>query len=441
MNLKINPLTNSLNGEITAPGSKSYSHRAFIAASLSNGISIIKNPLARGDVQTTMSLLRTLGVKILKQKDNSYIVSRGKSSFSSVKKPLDCKNSGTSIRIFSALSLLIIGGLTLTGEFLKLQRPILPLLNALEQIGGKFKLSKKKLKIQRKGLSCNRIKIRGDISSQFITALLMICPILNCKNRDYIEIELTTPLTSKPFVEITLDVLNSFGIMIQENFKDGKFHITNQQSYRSQSYTIPGDFSSAAFIIAAAALSLKQSKITINNLNTKSFQGDKKIVEILHEMGAQIEVVESKNQVIISGNREKYPLSGIEINCSDIPDLFPILAVIGAFAEGKTVLYNASNLRNKESDRIAGMAQELSKMGVKLIEENDKLTIFHCDKLEGIMINHYNDHRIAMAISIASLFATSSSHIRNSEIVFDSYPSFFEDLKELGTITEEVNNY
>ncbi|KKN20917.1 hypothetical protein LCGC14_0930710 [marine sediment metagenome] len=439
MNLKINPLTNSLNGEITAPGSKSYSHRAFIAASLGDGVSIIKNPLTRGDVQTTMDLLRALGVKILKQKDNTYIVKQSKSGFRSVKKPFDCKNSGTSFRIFSALSLLIEGGLTLTGEFLKLKRPIHPLLNALELLGGKFRLSDKKLKIQRKRTSCNKIQIRGDISSQFITALLMICPLLICKNRDYIEIELTTPLASKPFVEMTLDVLNSFGITIQENFENGKFYITNEQRYRPQSYTIPGDFSSAAFIITAAALSPKSSKITINNLNMKSFQGDKKIVEILREMGAHVEVLENKNKIIINSNREKYPLRGIEINCFDIPDLFPILSLIGAFAEGKTVLYNASNLRKKESDRISSMAQELSKMGVKLIEEEDKLTIFQCDKLKGITINHYNDHRIAMACTIAALYANSSSYIKNSEIVSDSYPSFFKDLKELGTLIEEVN--
>ncbi len=439
MNLKINPLTNSLNGEITASGSKSYSHRAFIAASLGVGISIIKNPLTRGDVHITMDLLRALGVKILKQKDNTYIVKQSKSGFRSVKKPLDCKNSGTSFRIFSALSLLIEGGLTLTGEFLKLKRPILPLLNALELLGGKFRLSDKKLKIQRKRTPCNKIQIRGDISSQFITALLMICPLLICKNRDYIEIELTTLLASKPFVEMTLDVLNSFGITIQENFKNGKFYITNEQTYRSQSYTIPGDFSSAAFIIAAAALSRKPSKITINNLNMKSFQGDKKIVEILREMGAHIEVVENKNKIIINSNREKYPLSGIEINCFDIPDLFPILSVIGAFAEGKTILYNASNLRKKESDRISSMAQELSKMGVKLIEEDDKLTIFHCDNLKGTKINHHDDHRVCMSLSIASLYANSSSYLKNSEIVSDSYPSFFKDLKELGTLIEEVN--
>ncbi len=438
MNLKINPMTNALSGEITAPSSKSYSHRAFIAASLADGISIIKNPLTTGDVGVTMNILKVLGVKILEKSDNTYIVKGVKNAFRSYKKPLDCGNSGTTLRIFSALSLLVEGGLTLKGDFLRYKRPILPLLEALEKLGGVFKLSGDKLKIKSKKVLCDKIKIHGDISSQFITALLILCPLLKCENKDYIEIELITPLVSKPFIDITLDVLDSFGINIQANFEIGKFYITNEQTYRSQSFTIPGDFSSAANIIVAGVLSKELSSIIINNLSTKNYQGDKKILEILGEMGANIKIDDEKNQIIINGNLKDNPLKGIEIDCTDIPDLFPILSVIGAFAEGKTVLYNASNLRLKETDRISAMARELSKMGVKVIEEDDRLTIFHIDKFKGTKIDHNNDHRIAMACSIAALYADSTSYIQNSDIVKDSYPSFFEDLKELGAHIELV---
>ena len=438
MNLKINPISNSLNGEIIAPGSKSYSHRAFIAASLADGISIIKNPLKSGDVEVTMNILKILGVKILEKTDNTYIIKSGKASYRSYKKTLDCGNSGTTIRIFSALSLLFESGLSFSGEFFKLNRPILPLLKSLEQIGAVFKLSGGKLTIKRKKVLCNKIKIQGNISSQFITALLMLCPQLKCENKDFFEIELTTPLISKPFVDITLDVLETFGINIQVNFEIGRFYITNEQTYRSQSYTIPGDFSSAAFIIAAAVLSKKPSSIIINNLSIKNSQGDKKIIDILREMGASIKIEEEKDQITVIGDPKQHLLKGLEIDCIDIPDLFPVLAVIGAFAEGKTVLYNISHLRLKETDRIAAMARELGKMGVEFIEEEDKLTVFHCDKLNGIIINHNNDHRIAMACSIAALNAVSSSQIPNSEIVNDSYPSFFEDLKELGAQIENI---
>jgi len=432
MNLKINPLLNGLEGEITAPGSKSYSHRAFISASLADGISIIKNPSLSGDVAVTMNLLGLLGIKILKKSDNIYIVKRDKNAYISPKKSIDCKNSGTTVRLSSALSLLVKGGLTLKGDFFRLNRPILPLLNALEKLGGFFKLKGDRLIIKRKKILCNKVKIQGDISSQFISALLMICPLLKCENTDYIEIESTTPLSSKPYINITLDVIETFGVNVQSNFVTGKFFITNEQTYRSQSFTIPGDFSSSSFILTAAALSPKPSSIIINNLNLKNYQADKKILEILKEMGANIQFDEEKERVLLTSDILNYPLTGIEIDCTEIPDLFPILSVIGAFAKGKTVLYNASNLRLKESDRLSIMARELRKFGVKLNEEEDKLTIFHCDKLNGISINHNNDHRIAMACCIAALYAESSSFIKNSDIVYDSYPSFYEDLRHLG---------
>ncbi|MFX1568050.1 MAG: 3-phosphoshikimate 1-carboxyvinyltransferase [Promethearchaeota archaeon] len=432
MNLKINPIVNGLEGEITAPGSKSYSHRAFISASLADGISIIKNPSLSGDVVVTMNLLQSIGTRILKKGDNIYIVKRDKNTYKSPKKPIDCKNSGTTIRLSSALALLVKGGLTLKGDFFRLNRPILPLLNALEYLGGFFKLKGERLIIKRKKKNCNKVKIQGDISSQFISALLILCPLLKCENTDYIEIESTTPLSSKPYINITLDVLETFGVNIQSNFETGKFYITNEQTYRSQSITIPGDFSSSSFILTAVALSKKPSSVIINNLNLKNYQADKKILEILKEMGANIKFDEENERVIINSDIINYPLKGIEIDCSEIPDLFPILSVIGAFAEEKTILYNASNLRLKECDRISIMARELRKFGVKVNEEEDKLTVFHCDKLNGININHNNDHRIAMACSIAALYAESTSTIINSEIVKDSYPSFYEDLKHLG---------
>ncbi|MBY8983642.1 MAG: 3-phosphoshikimate 1-carboxyvinyltransferase [Candidatus Lokiarchaeota archaeon] len=433
MDTEIYPLINSLRGEIIASGSKSYSHRAFIAASLAEGISVIKNPITTGDAEITIKNLRAIGVKIIKSSNNSYIVKRDKESFNFTKEPLDCGNSGTTLRIFCALSLLIKGGLILTGDFLKRKRPIIPLLDALKILGAKYALSEENVKIKRKKILCNQVKIPGNISSQFITALLVVCPLLTCKDKDFIEIQLTTPLVSTPYVKITLDVLNTFGIHIRENFEKGNFYITNEQHYRAQSYDIPGDFSSSAFIIAAAVLSNDPSKIIINNLSMNSHQGDKKIVEILKRMGANIEVNEAMKQIIVIGDLSSHPLNGMEIDCNDIPDLFPILSVVGAFAKGKTVLFDKSkHLRLKESDRISSMARELTKMGVNVSEEDDRLTIYHCDKLKGAVFNHEDDHRIAMACTIAALNAISSSKIRNIDIVRDSYPSFFDDLEKLG---------
>lgn len=432
MDVTINPIKTGLQGEIIAPGSKSYSHRAFIAASLADGISIIKKPLITGDVEITMNVLKALGVKILKVNGNSYAVEKINESFKSIEESIDCKNSGTSIRIFSALGLIIEGGLSLKGEFLERKRPILPLLNALKYLGGNFKILGDQIQIKRENQTCQSIKIRGDISSQFITALLIVCPLLNCEKGNYIDIELTTPIISYPYVKITLDVLNAFGINIQEDIKNRKFTVLCRQKYRSQLYEIPGDFSSAAFIMVAAIISRNSSHVIINNLNVHNSQGDKRIIEILNQMGANIEYNEENSQIIINGNLNKYPLKGIEVDCKEIPDLFPVLSVLGAFAKGKTVLYNASNVRLKESNRISIIARELSKMGVKVTEEEDKLIVHHCENLKGSLIDHENDHRIAMACVIAALYTDSISKVKNIEIVRDSYPHFIDDLKKLG---------
>jgi 3-phosphoshikimate 1-carboxyvinyltransferase len=432
MDLEITPLTKSLNGEIIAPGSKSYSHRAFITASLAEGISIIKNPLVTGDAGVTIDILRSLGVKILKVDGNSYVVENTNKSFKKINKLLDCKNSGTSARIFSAIGLLLEEGLSLTGEFFTLKRPILPLLESLKTLGAEYELKENKLQIKPTEIICEKIMIPGDITSQFITALLIVCPLLKCKKRDYIEIEVTTPIVSVPYIRITLDVLNSFGINIQEDLINRKFFITTDQNYRAQVYDIPGDFSASAFIIAAAVLSKSPSKVTINNLSMENSQGDKYIIDILKKMGAHIEFDEKAKQVTIYGDLNKNPLHGLEIDCSDTPDLVPILSIIGSFAKGKTVLYNTGRLKLKESDRSSAMVRELTNMGVKVLEENDRLTIYHCDKLKGVTFNHERDHRVAMACTIAALFASTNSIIKDIDIVKDSYPTFLEDLEKIG---------
>jgi len=440
MKLKIFPVS-KLKGEITAPPSKSYSHRAFIASSLAVGVSIIKNPLIYGDVEVTIDILKSLGHKISRVSEDTYMVKGNLGTIKNVKRVLDCKNSGTSIRIFCALAMLIDGGLSFSGEFLKRKRPIIPLLNALEFIGGSYDLSDEILTVKRKGKKCNVIALPGNISSQFITALLMMSPLLICKKTNSITIKITSPITSYPYVKITLDVLKSFGINIQENINEkrvGKYTITCEQNYRAQTYEIPGDFSSASFIIVAAVLSQEDSKITIQNLNFNKPQGDQRLIEILQRMGAKIEVFKDKNSISITGNLSKYPLTGTVIDIGDIPDLFPILSVVGAFASGQTELYNASNIRGKESDRLSLVAQGLSKMGVKLKEEEDKLTIYQCDHLEGIEIIHESDHRIAMAFTIAALFAKTPSQISNMEVVRDSYPNFIEDITKLGARVEKL---
>ena len=434
MNITIFPISR-LNGTINAPSSKSYSHRAFFAAALSNGVSIIRNPLITGDVAVTIELLRKLGIKILKKEDNAYIVVRETKTFKPSVNTLDCKNSGTTIRFLSALSLVIQNGLSLSGRFLERDRPIIPLLEALKLVGAKYTLIDNIIHINRVNNKCATISIAGNISSQFISALLMICPILNCENDCFIHINTTTPLVSYPYIQITKQVLDSFGISIQEKIQPNltiKYTMRCAQTYRPQVFDIPGDFSSIAFLIAAVILAKNDSKLTIENLDFVKPQGDKKILEILKKMGAKIEVDNTNHQLTVYGNIQEHPLKGIDIDCKDIPDLFPILSVIGAFAKGKTILYNASHLRYKESDRIAILSRELQKLGVKVEDTKDSMVIYHTEDINGSDINHENDHRIAMALIVACLFANSKSKVYNIEIINDSYPDFLTHLKQVG---------
>ncbi|MHA1669440.1 MAG: 3-phosphoshikimate 1-carboxyvinyltransferase [Promethearchaeota archaeon] len=438
MKLNISP-TDLLQGEISAPASKSYSHRAFLVASMANGPSIIKNALTSGDVKITIDGLRIFGVKIEKLKENYYKVENQAKILKQKETILDCKNSGTSIRFFSAISLLIDGGINITGEFFARNRPILPLLNSLKNFGAVHKISKNTLHIERKEEKCNIIHIPGHISSQFISALLMISPIIPCGNSDSVEINIVTPFSSYPYIKITIDVLKSFGVSVDEILYEdntAKYYVSNPQQIIGTEFTVPGDFSSVAFIIAAVVISPVDSYVIIKNLDFDKPQGDKRFITILQEMGADIEVNKTQGLLIVRGNLNQNPLKGIEIDCNGIPDLFPILCVIGAFATSKTILYNISTLKYKESDRIKVMVRELKNMGVKTESNEEVLVIHHCDKLVGTFIDHENDHRIAMALTIAALYASTKSRIKKAEIFSDSYPDFIQDMIKLGAKLE-----
>ena len=434
MKLQIYP-TSQFYGEINAPSSKSYSHRAFIVASLSSGVSRILNPIDEGDVKVTIESLTSLGANLKKVSTNEYIVNKSVSLHNKNQKILNCKNSGTTVRFLTAFSLIYDGSLQLKGEFFQKKRPIQPLLRSIEPLGITFKLSDESLIIKKKKIDRNTIKIPGNISSQFISSLLFVCPLIKSAEEKEIIIDVTAPIVSYPYIKISLDVLKAFGIEIYENKTDTdllNYRIPLNQKYYATEYQIPGDFSSISFIIALAVLSPLDSFIKINNIDFVKPQGDKKLLAILREMGAQIEEDINSRSLLIEGNIKTHPLTGIEIDIRDIPDLFPILAVIGAFSTGTTRLYNALNLRYKESDRIEVMSREMTKMGVKVETKRDELIVHHCIEINGINIDHENDHRIAMALIIAALFAKSHSEIEQIEVINDSYPEFITDLIKLG---------
>lgn len=409
-----------LKGVCEIPASKSYSHRAIICGSLSKGKSEIENYLECDDTLETIETLKKFGVKF--KKENNKLIIEGKEKFDVDEILIDTiKFSGSTLRflipiactaeIKKQIKFIIKGRLR--------ERPIDELLKSLNELGAKiFKnqyedfteiLIKSKLK---GGIT----SIPGNISSQFISGLLLACPLIENDT----EILITDTLESVPYVEITLDVLNAFGIKIENNnFK--KFYIKGNQKHIQKKYKVEGDFSSAAFFLAAGVIN---GDLIIKNLNINSKQGDRKILEILKQMNGKIEIKDNEIHV------EKSSLEGIKIDAKDIPDLVPILSVIGCYAKGETKIYNARRLRTKESDRLSAISNELRKMNADIEELEDGLVIKE-SKLKGAIIDPHNDHRIGMACAIAGINAKGKTIIENENCVKKSYPNFFNDLKNL----------
>ncbi len=422
MEIIIKPV-DQVSGTIAAPPSKSYSHRAIIMSSLARGKSEIFNILKANDVFASIEACKAFGAKI--QEDNDRWIVEG-AKLSVPKHEINCKNSGTTLRIMTSVATLVPSGMvTLTGSASLRRRPITPLLEALKQLGSECysKNGFPPVTIRGGKLNGGIAKLPGDISSQFITGLLIACPL--AKNNS--TLELTTPLVSKPYVEMTLKMLNKYGINVIVDKEMHKFFIPSSQNYHPIKFNVPGDYSSAAFLFALGALA---GKVEVKNLDHEDVQGDKKILEILKEMGANVRVRKDLIEI------EKSDLVGIDIDCSETPDLLPICSVLGAFVKGKTHIFNAEHVRHKESDRIRSMTLELRKMGAKVYEKPDGMILEGTGKLKGAKLDSHGDHRVFMALVAAALMADKNSSIAGLETIKDSYPSFIDDLNWLGVKTE-----
>ncbi|NPA62051.1 MAG: 3-phosphoshikimate 1-carboxyvinyltransferase [Methanococci archaeon] len=421
--------TNRLEGRVKAPPSKSYTHRAVIGASLADGISKVINPLWGADCLSSVHGCKMLGAEIeLKKDEDEWIIKGGE-----LKTPdnvIDIGNSGTTLRILTSIASQIPRGYAvLTGDDSIRKRPMQPLLDALKQLNIKAFSSKldgtAPIIVKSGKIDGNMVKIRGDISSQFITSLMMFLPF----NKEDTEIILTSPLKSKPYIDITIDILNTFGIKIEET--ENGFLVYGNQKYKAIDYIVEGDYSSASYLIAAGVLI--NSNITIENLFANSKQGDKAIINIVKKMGADIKV--KKDKVIIEG---EYNLEGIDVDVRDIPDLVPTIAVLGCFAEGKTEIYNGEHVRLKECDRLNACATELKKMGAEIKEKQDGLIIRGVKKLRGAKLNTYHDHRLVMAFTVAGLKAEGKTIIEGEEAVKISFPNFVNVMKSLGAKIEVI---
>lgn len=410
-----------LKGSVFAPPSKSYTHRCFVLASLAEGSSKIRNYLASDDTLATIKACQALGAKI--KLDGEAAVEGTGGNLSTPSKTIDCENSGTSIRLISAMASLD-GEVTLTGDASLRRRPMQPLLNALCQLGVKaYSLQgngRPPVRIHGGTLKGGEVRIRGDVSSQFISALLIVAPYAESE----VKITLTTPLKSKPYVAMTLEVMRRFGVEAEN--KDYSYFNTTPGRYQGIDYAVEGDYSNASYFFALAALT--GSEITVKNLTPNSLQGDRAIIKYLREMGALVKV--GDNEVTVSGVKGG-KLVGIEVDLADAPDLVPTMVALACKAQGKTIIKNVEHARHKESDRLSTCAVEFRKFGVQIEERRDGLIIQGAEKLEGATVDSHGDHRLAMALSIAGLSAKGKTVIKNADAVKISYPEFFQVLESL----------
>jgi len=419
----------SVKGEVFAPPSKSYTHRAITLAALSKE-SIIHRPLLSADTHATIRASRMFGAKI-EEKGEDLIIHGFNGKPNVPEDVIDSANSGTTLRFMTAIASLTEGITVLTGDSSLRTRPNGPLLKVLNQLGAKACSSRRNEKapiIVKGGLKGGEISIEGSISSQFISALLIACSLAE----NTTTISIIGKLKSKPYIDVTIEMLGLAGVKIltDEN-NDTRFIIPGKQEYDLKEYTIPGDFSSASYLLAAGAL-IDGAELKVKNL-FPSKQGDKVIIETLKQMGANIGWDKEAGIVTVRGGNR---LKAITFDAGATPDLVPTVAVLASVAEGTSRIENAEHVRYKETDRLSALATELPKMGVNLKEEKDSLTITG-GKLHGAEVHGWDDHRIVMALFLAGMVAGNTS-IDTIESVSISYPDFFKDMQSLGAKIELI---
>jgi len=415
--------TESLSGTAEAPPSKAYTHRALIAASLSEGRSSIRKPLVCDDTMATIKTCSLLGARIGKVEGG--LVVNGISKPATPEDVVHCGDSASTLRFLTPVCALAEGISVLTGNEGLRRRPMKPLLDALRQLNVRCHSTRgdgcPPIIVFGGGIRGGRASIRGDVSSQFVSGLLFGAPRADGDT----EIVVTTQLESKPYVTVTLDALYKHGIKVEPSPDYGRFFVPCGQAYTPFNHVIEGDYSSAAFLLAAAAITNSYVKIT--NLRRDTLQGDRKVIEVLQEMGSQVKVGEYYVEVLGANQG----LRGVEVDLRDTPDLVPVCAALACHAQGRTVIMGAGRLRFKESDRIASISSELRKMGGKIMESKDGF-IIKGGGLHGAETDPHRDHRIAMACAVAALRAEGTTTIHGIECVDKSYPDFVKDLLSLG---------
>ena len=405
-----------LSGEVYAPPSKSYTHRAILITALGPGGTVLR-PLISADTRATISASEAFGAKVdVGEKVEIQGVNDRPRTPEDV---INVLNSGTTMRFCAAVAALTDGAV-LTGDASIRTRPNGPLLGTLNDLGAtafSIRNNGRAPLVVRGKISGGTTWLNGGVSSQFLSALLIAAPLAKGDTKIIIEGE----LKSRPYAEITLDMLADAGVRVEAERQE--FFVQGGQSFGLKGYTIPGDFSSASYPLAAAAIT--GSEVTVKGI-LPSRQGDSAIIDILGRMGTKVSWDREKGDLKIKGGE----LEGIEVDASLTPDLVPTIAVLGAVARGKTTVVNAEHVRHKETDRLHAMAVELSRMGADIRERPDGLEIVG-GKLHGASVHGYHDHRIVMALTVAG-FVAGGTQIDAAESVDVSYPGFFEQMAGAG---------
>ena len=405
--------------EIVVPGSKSYTHRILIAAALSDGVCTITNGLRSEDTLLTLSALRQMGITI-DVWDDRFVVHGEKGKLKSCDDPVYLGNSGTSMRLLTAVASLGQGRYTLAGKKRMEERPIQDLLDGLVQMGVTASSINNTgcppVEIKGGNVAGGSVALRCGVSSQFLSALLLIAPY----TRNGAEINIIEGPVSKPYVDMTVDVMEELGVKVKRNGYE-QFSVAGEQIYRAGLYNVEPDCSQAGYFWAAAAIT--GSKIKVKGTTHKTRQGDVRLTRLFENMGCKIN--HETDGISVTGGS----LGAITADMADMPDMVPTLAVVAAFADGTTVIKNVGHLKAKESDRLGSVVTELSKMGIEA-SCSDTGMIVKGGNPKGAEIDTYGDHRMAMSFALAGLKVPGIT-IRDEKCVEKSFPNFWDVFEEL----------
>ena len=408
----------AVSGVIRPPGSKSITNRALICAAASHGRSVLKNPLDSEDTQVMVAALNQLGLDV-RWDGADLLIDGGAERIRESDSEIFVANSGTTIRFLSALLAGVGGKYRLNGIARMQERPIQDLVDALTQLGVEADCSETgcpPLSMDSQGFRQPSCTIKGNISSQYLSGMLMAAPLAS----NALSIVVDGELVSVPYIDITLEVMEAFGASVRcDQYQ--QFHISAESSYRGAVYDVEPDASAASYFFALAAIT--QGRITVTGLSKDAIQGDIAFVECLEAMGCEVEYAESSITVIGK------PLTGIDVDMNAISDTVPTLGVVALFANGATNIRNVEHVRHKETDRITDLARELIKLGANIDERIDGLSITP-GNLRAAEIDTYNDHRMAMSFAVAGTMIDGVV-INDPMCCEKTYPKFFDDLAKL----------